>query len=119
MRSFPILTEFPIFVGNMISQICLNPYGVAFSFENGAHINAEFGLEQLEPDGTLYSYDCAGWSGPPLVLHRLPNQPIVSFDRKDFRLTFRFNQGSSLAILSEDSPYESGQINVSGKFIVF
>ena len=119
MRRFPPTDELPDFVGDRISQICLNPHGVVFSFGEGTRINAEFGIEQIEPDGVSYAYDCAGWSGPPLVLHRLVNQSIVLFDRSDYRLLFGFDQGSSLFVLSQDGPYESGQIIIEGGTVVF
>ena len=51
--------------------------------------------------------------GPPLVLHRLLYKPIVAVERDDLRLTFKIDDGSALAVLSELGPYESGHIETS------
>lgn len=67
-------------------------------------------IQQVEPDGKRWAYDCQAADGPPLILHRLLNRRIVSVEREDVRLTFRFDDGSALSVLSELGPHESGHI---------
>jgi hypothetical protein len=45
-----------------------------------------------------------------VILHRLLGPNIHSVEREDLRLTFTFEDGSSLAILSGLNGYESGAI---------
>jgi len=75
------------------------------------HLFASQRVEQVEPNGTLWVYDCEAAEGPPLVLHRLLYRRIVAVEREDLRLTFRIDDGSSLSVLSELGAYESGHIN--------
>lgn len=73
-------------------------------------MTVELRLEHTEADGTLWAYDCEAACGPPLVLHRLLYKEIVAVEREDLRLTFRLQDGASLAILSDLGPYEAGHI---------
>jgi len=83
-------------------------------------IYAELRIEHTEPDGTVWGYDCMAAEGPPLILQRLLNKRIIAVERKDLRLTFRVEDGSSLSIFSELGPYESGQItSPDGAILVF
>ena len=110
MHPFPPAETLKIFVGDAIAQASLDPYAVQFSFESMRRLVAEHQIEHIEPDGTIWDYDCQAAQRPPLVLHRLLYKPITRVDRDDLRLTFRFEDGSALSILSELGPYESGQI---------
>ncbi len=110
MHPFPPAADLQCFIGDAIAQVTLDPYGVQFSFESMRGLVAEFGIEQIEPNGTVWPYDCEAAEGPPLILHRLLYRRIVAVEREDLRLTFRIEDGSALAILADVGSYESGHI---------
>lgn len=108
------------FVGDSIAQVWLDPYGVRLLFESKASLHAEHKLEQTEPDGVLWAYDCQNLTETPVILHRLLGRQIVAIKREDLRLTLAFENGASLAALSELGPYESGNVGTAaGDLIVF
>ena len=111
MHPFPPADELECFVGDAIAQVWLDPHSVQFRFASMRHLFASQRVEQVEPNGTLWVYDCEAAEGPPLVLHRLLYRRIVAVEREDLRLTFRIDDGSSLSVLSELGAYESGHIN--------
>jgi hypothetical protein len=89
------------------------PFG-PFRFESKRRLLAAQNIEQVEPDGKLLAYVCLAAEGPPLILHRLLYRRITAVEREDFRLTFRIDDGSALAVLSELGPHESGHIQARG-----
>jgi hypothetical protein len=119
MHPFPPITVLPTFEGDAIAQIWLDPYAVRFLFESKANLYAQHRIVHLEPNGTLWSYECEAANGLPLVLHRLLYRRIIAVEREDLRLTFNMEDGASLAIISELGPYESGHIGIGGNFTVF
>jgi hypothetical protein len=120
MHPFPPVEDLQCFVGDAIAQVSLDPYAVQFSFESLRRLVAEQRLHHAEADGTIWDYDCQAAEGPPLVLQRLLYRPIVAVEREDLRLTFRFDDGSTLTVVSELGPYESGHIETPEKgFVVF
>ena len=110
MYPFPSDEQLRIFVGDAIAQVSMDPYAVQFSFESMRRLVAEHRIEHLEPNGTVWGYDCEAAEGPPLLLHRLLYRRIVAIEREDLRLTLRFEDTSALAVLSELGPYECGHI---------
>jgi hypothetical protein len=120
MHPFPPAEDLQYFVGDAIAQVSLDPYAVQFSFESLRRLVAEQRIEHAEADGTVWEYDCQAAEGPPLILQRLLYRPIVAVEREDLRLTFRFDDGSALTVVSELGPYESGHIETPEKgFVVF
>ncbi len=120
MHPFPPAEELASFTGDAIAQVWLDPFAVRFVFESNRQVLAEERIEHFEPDGTCWSYDCEAAAGPPLILHRLLYRRIVAVEREDLRLTFRIEDGSALAIVSELGPYESGHFtSPDGGFTVF
>jgi hypothetical protein len=120
MHPFPPAADLQCFIGDAIAQVTLDPYGVQFSFESMRGLVAEFGIEQIEPNGTVWPYDCEAAEGPPLILHRLLYRRIVAVEREDLRLTFKIDDGSALAVLADIGPYESGHIEAAETgFVVF
>jgi hypothetical protein len=81
-----------------------------FRFESSRHLVAENRIEHAEADGTVWAYDCQATERAPVVLQRLLYRPILAVEREDLRLTFRMDDGSSLTVLSDLGPYESGHI---------
>jgi hypothetical protein len=120
MHPFPPADDLQCFVGDAIAQVSLDPHAVQFSFESMRRLVAEQRIEHVEPDGTVWAYDCQAAQGAPVVLQRLLYRPIVGVEREDLRLTFRIDDGSALAVVSELGPYESGHIDTPEKgFVVF
>ena len=110
MRPFPPEAELQCFLGDAIAQISLDPHGVRFTFESMRRVVAEFGIEQVDPNGTVWSYDCEAAQGPPLILHRLLYRRVIAIERAELRLTLRFEDGSALVVLTDQGPYEGGHI---------
>jgi hypothetical protein len=120
MHPFPPAEELQCFVGDAIAQVSLDPHAVQFSFESSRRLVAEQRIEHVEADGTVWAYDCQEAKGAPVVLQRLLYRPIVRVERDDLRLTFRVDDGSSLTVVSELGPYESGHIETPEMgFVVF
>lgn len=110
MHPFPPTEEVQCFVSDAIAQVSLDPHAVQFSFESSRRVVAEQRIEHGEADGTVWTYDCQAAERAPIILQRLLYRPIVAVEREDLRLTFRIDDGSSLSVLSELGPYESGHI---------
>jgi hypothetical protein len=119
MQPFPLEPNIPAMVGDSISQVWLDPFAVRFLFESGVQIYAEFKIEQQEPNDNIWPFNCSDRSGEPIVFHRLLYKKIIAVDRLDFRLTLKFDDGSTLSIFSQDSPYESGLIITAESIIIF
>lgn len=120
MHPLPSAAELQCFVGDAIAQVSLDPYGIQFSFESQRRLAAYSRIEQIEPNGTAWLYECEAAEGPPLIIHRLLYRRIVAVEREDLRLTFRIEDGSALSVLSEIGPYESGIIETPETgFVVF
>ena len=120
MHPFPPAHELQCFVGDAIAQVWLDPHSVQFRFESGRHLFVAQDLEQVEPDGKLWAYDCVAAEGSPIILHRLLYRKIIAVEREDLRLTFRIDDGSALSVMSELGPYESGHIQAPETgFVVF
>jgi hypothetical protein len=118
MYPFPPIEELQCFVGDAIAQIWLDPWAVQFTFESRRRLVAGQRIEQIEPDGTLWTYDCKAADGAPIVLQRLLYRPIVGVEREDLRLSFQIDNGSTLTVVSELGPYESGHIETAERDII-
>jgi hypothetical protein len=110
MHPFPPAEQLECFVGDAIAQVWLDPWSVQLRFESMRHLFAAQRIEHVEPNGTLWEYDCQAEEGPPLILNRLLYRRIVAVEREDLRLTFLIDDGSALSVLTELGPYESGHI---------
>jgi hypothetical protein len=120
MHPFPPASTMNAFHGDAVSQVWLDPYGVRFIFESGKQIYAESSVLHIEPNGTEWPFDCVGQAGAPVIFHRLLYKRIVTVGREELSLTFRMEDGSTLVLVSELGPYESGHIIMcEGDFTVF
>lgn len=111
MHPFPPADALQFFIGDAIAQVWLDPFSLQFRFETSRHLVVEHRVEHAERDGTVWAYDCQAAERAPVVLHRLLYRPIVAVEREELRLTFRMDDGSSLTVLSDLGPYESGHID--------
>lgn len=110
MQPFPPAQELQCFVGDAIAQVSLDPFAVQISLDSMRLVVTEHRIEHVEPDGSVWGYDCQAANGPPLIIHRLLYRRIIAVEREGLRLTFRIEDGSALAVVAEIGPYESGQI---------
>jgi hypothetical protein len=122
MHPMPPIEELRRFEGDAIAQVRLDPYAVQFAMESMWTIVAELRVEHVEPDGTVWTYDCEAASGPPVALHRLLYKRIATVQRDELRIVFGIEDGSQLILHTELGPYESGNISapeMKDCFIVF
>jgi hypothetical protein len=107
--AFPPLDQLQFLVGEVLTQIVLDPYQLRFRFESGRCIVVEGGLEHTLDGRTDI---CAKESRnlPPLRLHRLLESRILAVTVEPYRLSLVFERGGALVIRSDDGPYENGQI---------
>jgi hypothetical protein len=118
MYEFPPVSELNSLIGETLTQVGLDPYGIQFRFDP-SHITAEFAVEQIEPDGAVWYYRCVAAEGSPIMLHRLVGKIIASIESEGLRLKIGFDNGARLHVLSQIGPYECGTMSAGGKFIVF
>jgi hypothetical protein len=118
MYEFPPASELSSLVGETLVQICLDPHSTQFHF-GASRITAEFAVEQIEPDRTVWRYECVAFEGPSIMLHRLVGKRVTSIESEGLRLKIEFDNEAQLHLLSEIGPYECGQISTGGKLIVF
>jgi hypothetical protein len=109
MQPFPPMSDLIRFEGDLIAQVRLDPFAVQFAFDSGVTIVAEHCIEQKEPDGTAFLYECVAQSGPPMLLHQLLFRRIVSIKRSELSLTFAFEGGSSLTVFAELDPMRAAK----------
>jgi hypothetical protein len=64
MYEFPPVSELQTLIGETLTQVGLDPYSTQFHFDK-CHITVEFAVEQVEPDGTIWRYECVAAEGPP------------------------------------------------------
>ena len=118
MYEFPPTSELNNLIGETLTQVGLDPYSTQFHFDT-SHITAEFAVEQIEPDGTVWRYQCVAADGPQIMLHRLVGKTVTSMESEGLRLKIGFDNRAELHLLSEIGPYESGTMTVCGKLVVF
>jgi hypothetical protein len=118
LYSFPNIAELRGFEGKTLEAVLLGPYTTQFQFES-ATIVSELAIEQVEPDGIVWRYDNVSWQAGPAMLHRLVNKTVTRLQREDYRLSLLFENGAWLHILSDDDPYEAGQIYMGERMFVF
>ena len=118
MYEFPSASELSNLIGETLVQVGLDPYSTQFHFDS-SHITVEHAVEQIEPDGKVWRYECVAAEGRAVMLHRLVGKVVATIEVEPLRLKIGFDNGAQLHLLSEIGPYESGQIGTGGKFIVF
>lgn len=113
MHPFPQASELQFLVGRELSQIALDPNSVQFRWSQGGQITVNDKLEHVDEDGVVHVYDCAAYTGPPLLLHRLLMKKIVMIEAQPLCLTLVFEGGQRLRLGSEEGPWECGLISVT------
>lgn len=120
MYPFPPNSELQCLLGEVLAQVLLDPFQVQLKFGSGRSLVAALRIEHVEPNETVWPYDCSASEGPPLLLHRLLQRTVAAVAREDLCLTLTFDDGSALRVVSDLGPYKAGQIwDPCGGFIVF
>jgi hypothetical protein len=116
MHPFPPASDLQFLVGLRIDQICLDPCSTQLRFADGGRITVEGPFEHWDAQGHLHSHQAGDEQDRGAVFFRdLLQQPITLLKREPRRLTLVFRNGARLRILSEEIPYESGQIYPPGR----
>jgi hypothetical protein len=110
MHPFPEASELQFLVGKELSQIALDPNSVQFRWFGGGQITVNDKLEHVDEDGVAHIYDCASFTGPPLLLHRLIMKQVVMLEVQPLCLTLGFGGGQRLLLRTEEGPWECGLI---------
>jgi len=123
MRPFPPSSELQFLVGQELQQVALDPHSVQFRWSSGGQITVQYDFEHVDEDGHKHTYDCAAFTGPPLLLHRLIQKKVVKLEVDALCLTLVFEGGQVLRLRSEQGPYECGLIqftdNLEDGFVVY
>lgn len=109
MRPFPPPAELQFLIGRELEQICLGTWQVQFLFDK-ASISVESDLEHIDKSGTLRRHNTDEDRLAPILLHHLIGQKIRLIEVEPLRLTLVFDRGDIIRILTEEGPYECGQI---------
>ena len=117
MHAFPSLSELQFLVGKELSQVALDPNSVQFRWSEGGQITVTGELEHLDEGGTTYTYDCAAFTGPPLLLHRLIMKKVAMVDVEPLCLKLAFEDGQQLRLMSDEGPWECGVIQFTDNLI--
>lgn len=123
MHLFPDASELQFLVGKELCQIALDPNSVQFRWSDGGQITVYDKLEHIDESGASHFYDCAAFTGPPLLLHRLIMKKIAMIEVQPLCLTLGFEGGQRLRLRTEEGPWECGLIaftdDVAGEWIVY
>lgn len=123
MHAFPDASELQFLVGKELGQIALDPNSVQFRWSEGGQITVNDKLEHVDENGVVHTYDCASFTGPPLLLHRLIMKKVVMIEVQPLRLTLSFEGGQRLRLGTEEGPWECGLIaltdNLADGWIVY
>ena len=117
MHPFPSLAELQFLVGRELGQIALDPNSVQLRWSEGGQITVTGELEHLDECGATHSYDCAAFTGPPLLLHRLIMKKVAMVDVEPLCLTLVFEGGQQLRLMSEEGPWECGVIQFTNDLV--
>ncbi|HEX7760208.1 MAG TPA: hypothetical protein VF459_11945 [Caulobacteraceae bacterium] len=115
MHPFPPADELSFLVGEELTQIILNPFGITFNFASGRAIVCDEAFDFVDGAGASSNYPCCAAEAPPIRFYSLLQSTVVALAREELRLMLRFDSGMAIVFHSVLGPYESGQIHF-GRF---
>jgi hypothetical protein len=116
MHPFPPAAELQFLVGLEVGQICLDPWSTQLRFADGGRITIEGPFDHHDADGQVHAHQAGeGRDQGPVFFRDLIQQQIILVESEQRRLTLVFGNGARLGIVSEEIPYESGQIYPPGR----
>jgi len=104
-----------------LTQIVINPYGLALALDNGCAIVVEYAISYRTADGVETTYSAEWRNEAPVTFHALLEQRLLAVTAEEWRLTLGFEGGVTLVVHSSEDAYEAGQVtgDPSGSLIVF
>lgn len=119
MHPFPDTPKLHFLIGAELEQVCVGRWRIQFDFDK-ARISVEGELEHTDKGGTVRRHNTDEDRLAPFFLHHLFGQKIRLIEVEPFRLTLGFDGGDVIRILSDEGPYECGQIyDEDGRLMVF
>lgn len=119
MHPFPNATELHFLIGLELEQVCLGRWQIQLNFDK-VRINIEGALEHIDKHGTLRRHNTDQDRLSPILLHNLFGQKVRVIGVEPLRLTLAFDGDDIIRILSDEGPYECGQIyDEEGQLTVF
>lgn len=116
MHPFPPASDLQFLVGLEVGQICLDPWSTQLRFADGGRITIEGLFDHRDAQGQLHTHQTGEGQDQGAVFFRdLIQQQITALESEPRRLTLVFGNGARLRIVSEEIPYESGQIYPPGR----
>ena len=109
MHPFPEAAKLQFLVGEELEQVCLGPWQIQLNFHK-ARIHVEHDLEHVDKSGAVRRHNTDEDRPSPIFLHRLLGQSVRKVEVEPFCLTVTFDGGDMIRVISEDGPYECGQI---------
>lgn len=123
MHPFPSSDRFQFLLANepRLTQIVINPYGLALLLDNGCTIVVEHALSYRTAAGTETTYSTEWRNEVPVTFHALLERRLIVVAAEEWRLALGFDGGDTLVVHSSEGGYEAGQItgDPSGALIVF
>lgn len=110
MHPFPQANKLRFLKGTELNHICLGQWQIQFNFDP-FQIAVEGELEHVDKAGIVRRHNTDDSRLSPIFLHNLIGQRIQELEVEPFRLTLTFDGGEKLRILSDEGPYECGQIH--------
>jgi len=114
MHPFPPADELQFLIGEEVSQVCLDPYGLQFRFVSLGQISVDWRIEHVDRDGQSHVHDCQAQTPEALYLQQLLQHRITKVETEPYCLSLTFDDGAVLQVFSYDGPYECGHIWSSG-----
>jgi hypothetical protein len=119
MHAFPEAAKLQFLVGDELEQVCLGQWQIQLNFHK-ARIHVEGDLEHIDKFGTVRRHNTDEDRLSPIFLHHLFGQSVRNVEVEPFCLTVAFDGGDTIRIISEEGPYECGQIyDADGGLTVF
>jgi hypothetical protein len=119
MHPFPHAAEIQFLIGAELEQVCLGRWQVQFNFDK-ARICVEGDLEHVSKSGIVHRHNTDEDRLLPIYLHHLLGQKVHLIGVEPYCLLLTFDGGDIIRILSDEGPYECGQIyDEEGRIKVF
>lgn len=119
MHPFPENPKLEFLVGAELEQVCFGRWQIQLNFDKG-RISVEGELEHVDKAGKVRRHNTDEDRLAPFFLHHLFGQKVRLMEVEPFRLTLAFDGGDIIRILSDEGPYECGQIyDKDGQLTVF
>jgi len=123
MHKFPDASDLQFLVGLEVGQVCLDPWTVQLRFGDGGQITIEGEFQHTDLRGDVHIHQAGEERDTgPFFLGELVQDRISGLEATPLRLTLSFSNGGAVSILTEEGPYECGQIYAPGepsRLIVF